>query len=44
MTVEVHSGNQEAKSALGSGHVVSTPGVVVTNYHVVESFLAEPER
>jgi hypothetical protein len=44
VTVEVHSGNQEAKSALGSGYVVSTPGVVVTNYHVVESFLAEPER
>lgn len=44
VTVEVHSGNREAKSALGSGYVVSAPGVVVTNYHVVESFLAEPER
>ena len=44
VTVEVHSGNREAKSALGSGYVVSAPGIVVTNYHVVESFLAEPER
>lgn len=44
VTVEVHSGNREAKSALGSGYVVSAEGVVVTNYHVVESFLAEPER
>ena len=44
VTVEVHSGNREAKNALGSGYVVSAEGVVVTNYHVVESFLAEPER
>jgi serine protease Do len=44
VTVEVHSGNREAKSALGSGYVVSAEGVVVTNYHVVQSFLAEPER
>ncbi|HEU0105722.1 MAG TPA: serine protease [Vicinamibacteria bacterium] len=44
VTVEVHSGNREAKSALGSGYVVSAEGTVVTNYHVVESLLAEPER
>jgi serine protease Do len=44
VTVEVHSGNREAKSALGSGYVVSAEDTVVTNYHVVESLLAEPER
>ena len=43
VTVEVHSGNREAKSSLGSGYVVG-PKQVVTNYHVIESFIDEPER
>lgn len=43
LTVELHSGNREAKSSLGSGYVAA-PGLVVTNYHVVSSFVSEPER
>jgi S1-C subfamily serine protease len=43
LTVEVHSGNREAKSSLGSGYVAA-PGLVVTNYHVVSSLVSEPER
>lgn len=44
VTVEVHSGNQGAKSSLGSGYFVSAAGTVVTNYHVVESSIEAPER
>jgi serine protease Do len=43
VTVEVHSGNRDAKSALGSGYVAA-PGRLVTNYHVISSFVSEPER
>jgi hypothetical protein len=43
VTVEVHSGNQGAKSSLGSGYFVSA-GHVVTNYHVVGSYIEAPGR
>jgi Trypsin-like peptidase domain len=44
VTVEVHSGNQGAKSSLGSGYFVSAGGHVVTNYHVVGSYIEAPDR
>jgi hypothetical protein len=44
VTVEVHSGNRDAKNALGSGYLVAAPGVIITNYHVVGSFVSHPTR
>jgi S1-C subfamily serine protease len=44
VTVEVHSGNADAKSALGSGYVIASDGRVITNYHVVGSYVDEPGR
>lgn len=43
VTVEVTPLAGEAKSSLGSGYVVG-PNRVVTNYHVVGSFIQHPER
>lgn len=43
-TIEIHSGNREAKSSLGSGYLVSADGLIATNYHVVASFVADPVR
>jgi serine protease Do len=43
-TIEVHSGNQGAKTTIGSGYLVSRDGLVATNYHVVGSYIEEPAR
>ncbi len=43
-TIEVHSGNEGAKSTVGSGYLVSRDGLVATNYHVVGSYIDEPDR
>lgn len=43
-TIEIHSGNREAKSSLGSGYLVSADGLIATNYHVVASFVEDPVR
>lgn len=43
-TVEVHSGNTTAKSTLGSGYLVASGGLLATNYHVVGSFIEDPDR
>ncbi|HET7290841.1 MAG TPA: serine protease [Vicinamibacteria bacterium] len=44
LTIQVHSGDAEARGSLGSGYVVSEDGRVVTNYHVVGAFVDEPGR
>ena len=43
-TIEIHSGNREAKSSLGSGYLVSVDGLIATNYHVVAAFIRDPVR
>lgn len=43
-TIEVHSGNDDSKSSLGSGYLVSRDGLIVTNYHVVSDFIDQPKR
>jgi hypothetical protein len=43
-TIEIHSGNREAKSSLGSGYIVGPDGLMATNYHVVASFVEDPVR
>jgi serine protease Do len=43
-TIEVHSGNEGAKSSLGSGYLVARAGLIATNYHVVAGFIEEPKR
>src|SRR5262245_51406379 len=43
-TIEVRSGKAGDKASLGSGYLVSDQGHVVTNYHVVASYIAEPDR
>mgnify|MGYP000072158022 CR=1 FL=1 len=41
-TIEIHSGNREAKSSLGSGYLVSADGLIATNYHVIASYVDDP--
>jgi S1-C subfamily serine protease len=43
-TIEVHTGNEAAKSAQGSGYLVSDTGHIITNYHVVGTYVEEPDR
>ena len=43
-TVEIHTGNAEAKTSLGSGYVISADGKVVTNYHVVSAYVDDPSQ
>jgi hypothetical protein len=43
-TIEIHSGNREAKSSLGSGYIVGPGGLIATNYHVVAAFVDDPVR
>ena len=43
LTIEVVPTGGEARSTLGSGYLVG-PGRIVTNYHVVGSYVQEPAR
>lgn len=44
VTVEVHPVAGQARSVLGSGYVVAAGARLVTNYHVVGSYVEHPER
>jgi hypothetical protein len=43
-TVEVLSTGSDAKQVLGSGYLVTHDGRLVTNYHVVSSYVDDPAR
>jgi len=43
LTIQVHSGDAQAKDALGSGYVVAA-GRIATNYHVVGAYVGDPDR
>ena len=43
-TIEVHTGSDGSRSSLGSGYLVDASGTLVTNHHVVASFIEDPER
>ena len=43
LTIEVHPLQGQARSVLGSGYVVG-PSRIVTNYHVVSSYVQHPGR
>lgn len=42
-TIEVHTGNRETKSVLGSGYLIGPGGKIVTNYHVIDAYVEEPQ-
>jgi len=43
-TIEVHTGSGGSRTSLGSGYLVDDAGTLVTNHHVVASFIEDPER
>jgi len=43
-TIEVHTGSEGSRTSLGSGYLVDRVGTLVTNHHVVASFIEDPER
>lgn len=44
VTVEVHPLAGDTKSVLGSGYVAGSEGRIVTNYHVVSTYIEHPDR
>jgi serine protease Do len=44
LTIEVHPLQGQARSVLGSGYVVGPGARIVTNYHVVASYIQHPGR
>jgi Trypsin-like peptidase domain len=44
LTIEVHPLQGQARSVLGSGYVVAPGARIVTNYHVVASYIQHPGR